>query len=283
VRSAFQLTGCPKIGPKPQIKKVDSYKKNVQRTSSFWSILQAYGIPPINDEEQGTQIGPGFDLIITPLAIDFRPQETTVDSKSVPLQTETPREQPTQQKTLDKEPQRENNSPRKVLLQNQPSAMQTGLSLNTPAPMSNTFLAAKTTTKNNRTVKNATIENSSIQRALQILPPQIFSHNVLSSRKEFGPRQNSCYDYSFALGDRFHTSIPSPLHDRRESQEGNESRQILSEGDQNITIQIWNPQGAAEPVPQVSSSQAAKKTVVHGTTSIFVKNVSKNQKDCLQQ
>jgi hypothetical protein len=59
--------------------------------------------------------------------------------------------------------------------------------------------------------------------------------------------------------------------------------QFLSEGDQNITIQIWNPQGAAKPVPQVSSSQVAKKTVVHGVTSIFVKNVSKNQKDRLQQ
>jgi hypothetical protein len=61
--------------------------------------------------------------------------------------------------------------------------------------------------------------------------------------------------------------------------------QFLSEGDQNITIQIWNPgpQGAAKPVPQVSSSQAANKTVVQGTTSIFVKNISKNQKDRLQQ
>ncbi len=78
----------------------------------------------INKEEQGTQIGMGFDLIITPLVIEFQPQETIVDSKSVPLQTKTPREQPTQQKTLDKEPQHENNSPSKVLLQNQPSAMQ---------------------------------------------------------------------------------------------------------------------------------------------------------------
>jgi hypothetical protein len=45
VRSTFQLTGCPKIGPEPQIEKVDSYKKNVERTSSFWSIFRAYGIP----------------------------------------------------------------------------------------------------------------------------------------------------------------------------------------------------------------------------------------------
>ena len=44
-RSAFQLTGCPQIGPEPQTKKVDSYKKNVDGTSSFWSIFGAYGIP----------------------------------------------------------------------------------------------------------------------------------------------------------------------------------------------------------------------------------------------
>eukprot|EP00291_Cryptomonas_curvata_P004549 CAMPEP_0172187300 /NCGR_PEP_ID=MMETSP1050-20130122/21270_1 /TAXON_ID=233186 /ORGANISM="Cryptomonas curvata, Strain CCAP979/52" /LENGTH=114 /DNA_ID=CAMNT_0012861625 /DNA_START=579 /DNA_END=920 /DNA_ORIENTATION=- len=49
--------------------------------------------------------------------------------------------------------------------------------------------------------------------------------------------------------------------------------QLLSDGDQNITIQIWNPQGATQPVPQVSSSPVAKTTVVHGATSIFVKNV----------
>ncbi len=45
VRLAFQRTGCPKIGPEPQIKKVDSNKKNVERTSSFWSIFLAYEIP----------------------------------------------------------------------------------------------------------------------------------------------------------------------------------------------------------------------------------------------
>jgi len=60
--------------------------------------------------------------------------------------------------------------------------------------------------------------------------------------------------------------------------------QLLSDGDQNITIQIWNPQGATQPVPQVSSSPVAKTTVVHGATSIFVKNVfNKNQMDRLQQ
>ncbi len=41
----FQLTGCLQIGPKPQIKKVESYKENVDRTSSFWSIFRAYWIP----------------------------------------------------------------------------------------------------------------------------------------------------------------------------------------------------------------------------------------------
>jgi hypothetical protein len=62
----------------------------------------------INGEVQGTQIGPGFDLLITQSAIEFRPQEIKIDNTSVtsvPLQTETPREQPTQQKTLDNPPE----------------------------------------------------------------------------------------------------------------------------------------------------------------------------------
>jgi hypothetical protein len=45
VRSAFQLTGCPQIGPKPQTENVDSFKNSFDRTSSFWSIFRAYGIP----------------------------------------------------------------------------------------------------------------------------------------------------------------------------------------------------------------------------------------------
>ncbi len=52
----------------------------------------------INGEEQGTQIGPGFDLLIRQSAIEFRPQEIKIDNTRVPLPTEMPREQPTQQK-----------------------------------------------------------------------------------------------------------------------------------------------------------------------------------------
>ncbi len=43
--SAFQFTGCQKIGRKPQTVNVDSYRKNVDRTSIFPSVFGAYGIP----------------------------------------------------------------------------------------------------------------------------------------------------------------------------------------------------------------------------------------------
>ena len=209
---------------------------------------------------------------------------------SVPLQTETPREQQIQQKSLDKESQPENNSPRKVLQQNEPSAMQTGSLLNSPTPMSNTSQAAKTTTKIDRTVKNATIENSSMQWALQIHVSDNTSYPLKYFLTSFGaPEKNLGLDRTRVM------TIPSPSVTDFTSQyllpfmtaenleKAMKAGQSLSEGDQNITIQIWNPQGAAKPVPQVSSSQAAKKTVVQGTTSIFVKNISKNQKDRLQQ
>uniref|UniRef100_A0A7S0N0L3 Uncharacterized protein n=1 Tax=Cryptomonas curvata TaxID=233186 RepID=A0A7S0N0L3_9CRYP len=164
----------------------------------------------INGEEQGTQIGPGFDLLITQSAIEFRPQEIKIDNTRVPLQTEMPpsREQPTQQRTHDnpQEPQRQITSSRKVLLQNRPTAIQT-------------------TTENNRTAKKATIDNFSKQWALQIQAPEIFSHSIWRFGK-VGPRHNWCHDYSFAFRDRFHTAIHSPLQVCREPREGNESRKV---------------------------------------------------------
>jgi hypothetical protein len=145
-------------------------------------------------------------------------------------------------------------------------------------------------TKNNLTVKNATIKNSSIQWALQIHVSDNTVYPLKHFLTTFGAlEKNFCLDRTRVM------TIPSPSETdftcqyllpftaTENLERAMKAGQFLSEGDQNITIQIWNPLGAAKPVPQVSSSQAAKKTVVHRMTSIFVKNVSKNEKDRLQQ
>ncbi len=59
MRLAFQLTGCPQIGPEPQTNKVDSYQKNVDRTSSFWSSFGASGIPLLIPDQPTVQTASG--------------------------------------------------------------------------------------------------------------------------------------------------------------------------------------------------------------------------------
>ena len=233
----------------------------------------------INGEVQGTQIGPGFDLLITQSTIEFRPQEIKIDNTSVtrvPLQSETSQEKPTQQKTLDNPPEqpREIRPPRKVLLQNRPTAIQT-------------------TSENNRTVKKATTENFSKQWALQIhvsdntsYPLKYFLAAFGDSEKKLGLDTTGVMTIPSHSENDFTRQYILPFTSAENLEKAMKAGQLLRDGDQNITIQIWNPQGATQPVQHVPNSSGAKTTVVHrdGATTIFVKNISnKDQMDRLQQ
>ena len=228
----------------------------------------------INGEEQGTQIGPGFDLLITQSAIEFRPQEIKIDNTRVPPQTEMPREQPIQQKPLDNRPesQREIKSSRKVLLQNRPIEIQT-------------------TTGGIQTVKKATIHNFTKQWALQIQVSDNTSYPLKHFLTAFGdPEKKLGLDTTGVMTIPSHSETDFtrqyilPFTSAENLERAMKAGQLLSEGDQNITIQVWNPQEVIQPVPQVSGSPVTKMTDVHGATSIFVKNVfNKNQMDRLQQ
>ena len=219
----------------------------------------------INGEEQGTQIGPWVDLLITQSAIEFRPQEIKIENTRVPLPTDMPRvDNPL-------EPQREIRSSRKVLLQNRPTAIQG-------------------TTKNNQTENKDTTNNFSKQWALQIQVSDNTSYPLKYFLTAFGDSEKLGLDTTGIrtipshLENDFTRQYILPFTSAENLEKAMKAGQLLSDGDQNITIQVWNPPEATQPVPQVSRSPVAKTTEVHGATSIFVKNVfNKNQMDRLQQ
>lgn len=182
----------------------------------------------INGEEQGTQIGPGFDLLITQSAIEFRPQEIKIDNTRVPPQTEMPREQPIQQKPLDNRPesQREIKSSRKVLLQNRPIEIQT-------------------TTGGIQTVKKATIHNFTKQWALQIQVSDNTSYPLKHFLTAFGdPEMKLGLDTTGVMTIPSHSETDFtrqyilPFTSAENLERAMKAGQLLSEGDQNITIQV---------------------------------------------
>ena len=160
-------------------------KDNVVKVSISKTIPDTFQLT-INGETIDKPFGPGIDLHITPLEIQFHPQENISDKsvaeiprdrssgpdyKGFPNPEKIHFEQSPQPKIISKEAQRENNksqqttkSNRTVLLHDKPSATQTGSSSSTSAPTSNIFPEAKTT----ENIRNAIIVDSSIQWALQI-------------------------------------------------------------------------------------------------------------------
>jgi hypothetical protein len=124
--------------------------------------------------------------------------------------------------------------------------------------------------ENNRAVKTATTDKTSKQWALQIqvsdntsYPLKYFLTAFGDSEKKLGLDTTGVMTIPSHSETDFTRQYILPFTPAENLEKAMKAGQLLSDGDQNITIQIWNPQGATQPVPQVqvSSSPVAKTTL----------------------